>query len=125
MADVFLIRKNGGEALGASVSAFTGIDTAYFESFTPASKPDGIDLATPKIKDGTKLRNATSGEITGFPAKRTADDIAVRKTSYKNMIDDKLNGAIWRAICKVIADGTTGTKAQIIAAVKTAIDAGA
>lgn len=83
-----LYRITSGEILILSDAAITPPD-AYTANYAPASTPDGTDLSTPKIKDGTAMRNATGGEISGFGAYTTADAILAAKAIQKTWFDDE------------------------------------
>ena len=71
---IYLFRVNGGEVLSVSIdpTAYAGIDS-LLSTVTNPPTPDGLDLAVPKIWDGTNLRNATAGEIATFVTAAATD----------------------------------------------------
>lgn len=81
-----LYRITSGEILILSTSAITPPDS-YTANYAPASTPDGTDLSSPKIKDGTAMRNATGGEIAGFGAYTTTDAKLAAKAAQKTWFD--------------------------------------
>ena len=81
-----LYRITSGEVLVVSTSAITPPDS-YTANYAPASTPDGESLSAPKIKDGTAMRNATSGEIAGFGAFTVTDIKAGQKVLQKTWYD--------------------------------------
>lgn len=82
----FAFRKTSNQIVGASIASRSGELDRYHDEFQPATAPDGLDMATPKIRDGTALRNATAGEIAGFGAFETADNTAGRRAALKRRV---------------------------------------
>jgi hypothetical protein len=104
---VFLYRINGGEVLGVSTSAnaYQGVDSTYFATATDPAAPDGVDLSTPKIWDGTKIRNATQAEVSNFPTARTADQNLIdRGKAIEWLQSNPVQRKILRALVSVLVD---------------------
>lgn len=105
----FLYRKSSGQVLGVSSDdSYGGLDTPFLTAATDPATPDGIDLSVPKIfVSGTNtVRNATSGEIAGFPAAEAAD-MATEKKSTANTFLDQLEepiGILVQALALVVLD---------------------
>lgn len=98
---VFLYRKNGGKVEGVSSddNAYTGIDATFYGTALNPSTPNGTDLATPKIWDGSAIRNATAPEITAFATALTADTNLIDRAAAKARLQSdpvlkKLLGAL-------------------------------
>jgi len=89
----YLYRINGGEIQAVKTTTHTGFNAAYFQTYEPATTPDGEDLVPAKIRDGTALRNATAGEITTFGTSETADDKLIKKAADE-LHFDSLNAAL-------------------------------
>jgi hypothetical protein len=136
---VFFYRKNGGQVYGAATvnPAYDGVDAPLFGTIIDPPTPDGEDLATPKIFDGTNVRNATAGEITSFALAEAADTTLILRTLAKQRLQNdpilrKLLGALLSVILMEInrlRQNPTTTFGAIshgtaINAILTAIDSG-
>lgn len=130
---VFQYRKSSGEVLGVSAdnAAYAGQDATYYASVQDPPQPNGADLSTAKIWDGTNLRNATSGEISGFPAS-TATDLTLQQRAVAwNRLQgtDAITRKMLQAIVSVLLDeintlrtnAALGLSARTMAQAKTAI----
>jgi hypothetical protein len=104
----YLYRKSSGQILGMSEGEpFTS--DIYYGNLT-----DPITSGNPgpnRIFDGTKIRNATSVEISSFVGDEQADDKKMRKDSEKQAIDTQY--AI-RAIASVITSEVNLLRSSLV-----------
>lgn len=104
MATFFIYRVNGGEVLTVSVNSQSGFSSKFAQIQDP-STPDGIDLGTRKIRDGSTVRNATQAEIDNFPVAQAADELDEKRTFYNSLLDlGEIRGVALKAIASVVID---------------------
>jgi hypothetical protein len=108
---VFLYRKTGGQVLGVSTdpTAYAGADTTYYGVLTDPTLTNGADLGTPKIWDGSSVRNATAPEIAAFvTAEATDTNLQQRTQASAQVTTEPLSRKVLRSLIDVlVAEITT------------------
>ncbi len=109
--------------------AYDNEDPTYFGTITDPTLPDGKDLAIPKIKDGTTVRNATGPEILTFATAKSTDQTLIDRASAKDTYDlDPVAKKYLKAIVELMLDEINTLRAlhslsdRTLAQAKTAID---
>lgn len=104
MALYFIYRVNGGEVLSVSVDSQSPLPSSYLGEIQDPKTPNGSDLSSPKIYDGSQVRNATAQEISNFSVAAAQDEAMIARESSAKLMDLGLNGIIHKSIVQNIVD---------------------
>ena len=128
----FRYRTSSGELLGESVNQFVPLGFGRSQIENPTDNRTEVANPPPGkfwIYDGTQLRDATAGEIAGFPAFQDADD-ELRTRQIAELEVDVVNsiaGKHLRALALVVMDeinilrGQHGLPDRTVAQLKNAV----
>lgn len=119
---VYLYRKNGGKVEGVSSdnTAYAVIDTTFYATVTDPSAPNGSDLGTPKIWDGSAIRNATGPEIATFATALATDtNLSFRALAKQRLQQDLILRKVLQALVAALLTEINTLRAQHSLAART------